>query len=359
MMIKRGLRILLLCLGFWVVNTAQAQALFYEGPVVIDTISAEVELFNQAEVTIHYVLVNRGEEPETVELQYAGATIPLMEAEQELNNPVSFEPGEVREIQVQYEDVIDGTLLQSYSIDPTLTFNSLHNLARVNEFSARVALPPDIDRLLGSNQDYLEEEQLEGGRVAYIWQLFDLYPTPLSLRWTVIDANLRLEKTASIQTINEPNTEVEITILVENQGQETLEDLTLHDDYLPSDYEAVGEGDGLSLETYQESDARLVWEVSIARLGPGEILTYSYRLRYMGDASTPIHFNLKPCSALSEGVLVAISNAVPMRVVGSTEPPTVSSLSGPINWPLVLLALIAGFGLAMLVMGAILALRKR
>ncbi len=359
MMKKRGLWLVLLCLGFWGANTAQAQQLFYEGPVVIDTVSAEVVLFNQAEVQIHYVLVNRGEELETVELSYVDAMVPLIEAGLEMSNPVTFEPGEIKEIQVQYQDVIDGTLLQSFAFDPSLTFNGLRNLARVNEFSARVVLPPGIDGLLGSNKDYIEEEHLEDDRVAYLWQQFDLYPTSLSLRWTLIEASLRLEKSASVQTINEPNTVFEVTIVVENQGQETLENLTLRDDYIPSDYESVDDEDSLNLETYQESDSRLVWQVLIDSLAPGETASFSYQLRYLGDASTPIHFNLKPCSALSQGVLVAVSSAVPMRVVGSTEPPSAASLAAPFSWPLVLLAFSAGIGLALLGVGVFQAFRRR
>jgi hypothetical protein len=272
---------------------------------------------------------------------------------------VVFDPGEVKELQIQYQDVIDGTLLQSYVLDPGLTFNGKPNAARVNEFTVQVVLPPGIDSLLGANKDYIQEATQADGRMAYTWQQFDQYPTPLSVRWTVIEADLRLEKSATPQEITESNQEVEVQIVVENLGDTALEGLTLRDDYVPSDYEAAAEDEYLALQTYEASDPRLVWQVEIERLEPGESQTFHYRLRYIGDVSGPIHFNLKPCAALSEGVLVAVSNPVSMQKVGSPEAAPAAARSLATAWPLILLAFLAGLGVAMVVMAVVFARRRK
>jgi hypothetical protein len=359
MMRNLWLSILLVLALLLTVSAVYAEELFYDGPIQIDSITATIELDQNATIQLTYILVNRGEQEETVDLHYANTLVPLVEGEVELVNPVRFAPGEVKEIQVQFEDVIDGTLLQSFSYDPSMTFDGMRNVERVNEFITRITLPYGIESIVGANKDVSSVDVGEDGRTVYTWEQFDIYPTTLSLKWSVIDADLRLEKSVSPQEITESKQKIEIRIEVENLGDTAIEKLTLLDDYVPSDFEPHEDDDSLTLADYETSDPRLIWQVEIDNLTPGESRSFSYSLRFIGDVSITHHFNIKPCAATIDGVLVALSNTVPMRKIASVE--GVDDVTEPPSMPsglILMIALAALFGVVLIVTAFFLARRR-
>ena len=102
---KLGIWVLLFVMIGMGVGIAGAQDLFYEGPVVVDTVAVSADLIDPAEVRIEYVLVNRGDEEQTVAVAFGSALVPLTEGDLELTNPMVIQPGTPRDYATQPTEI--------------------------------------------------------------------------------------------------------------------------------------------------------------------------------------------------------------------------------------------------------------
>ena len=313
-MVRKSLILLFLfCFFFLSAFRASADDFFYDGPVQIDKITAEIQLDQAASSHLVYLLTNRSEQDQTVEITYIDPLVPLFEGDQSLVNPLLFNPWEAKEIELNFQSELDVSLLYSFSLDPTLMFDGKRNAARVTEFIASIVMPEGIEQIVGSNKDYTRSVVDAKGRTTYTWEKYDSYPTPLSVKWSEVQLDVRFEKGVSPESITEPDQLLEVRIEIENLGDNRLEGLVLRDEYIPSDFEAVQEDEHLVLMAYELSDPRLIWQVDIPQLNPGESKIFSYNLRYVGDVALVHSFNVKPCMVFLDDKLVTTSNYVQMK----------------------------------------------
>jgi uncharacterized repeat protein (TIGR01451 family) len=314
--IKTGLvAFVMLCL----VQTASASGLFYSGDIIIDSITANAEIDTNATVIVEYTLINEGDKEETVDLAFSQFPVQLWIGDEKLENPVMFKPKEEKMITLGYVTTVGGNTTKVFSFNPTLTFNGKANSKRVRSFSVGILLPDGIKKIIGANKEYCSKEIGGKGRVLYKWVNNDIYLTTLTVRWSVLDIDLSVEKKASPQKITAPNQTITVEIALENMGDKEVNNIILTDDYVPSDFEAVEPLEEFTIPKVNASDPRLFWIKRIGKLQPGEIRAISYSVRYIGDVSQIYDFDLKPSTVIVNGHLVAVSNEVTIsKMVGAT-----------------------------------------
>ena len=353
----------LMCL-LTIPGESHAQQIFYDGNIVIDSIHADVVIGDEASVFIEYLLINEGDEEESITLVYPSVPVQLRIGDQIVENPLVLGPHEEMRISLSYVSEISEGATRSFSFSPSLTFNDLPNGHRVRRFAVGMLLPEGISSIIGSNKPYSAVELTGQGRAYYTWDFTDIYATRLSILWSTLGVDLSVEKSVSPEKITSPDQVLQVEVTIQNQGSDAVSNITLTDDYVPSDFEAVEPLDDFTLTDLEQSDPRLFWSQTIAVLQPGDTQTFRYSIRYVGDTSTIHDFILAATRVTVDDQFVNVSNQVRLsKLVGAQlftgliEEQEVSTPSSML--PLLLAGLGVLLGIVMLLVGVILFRRQR
>lgn len=314
-------------------QTGGAADLFYTGSIGIDSIRADVDLRDTGSVTLVYTLSNRGSAPETVTVEYWNTSIPLYIGNVPVQNPVLFRAGEQKSFVVRYGEVIRDLEPRTFRLDPTLLFNEAFAPVEAGEYTITLLLPSGVKALLTSNKEYQSQSTTGEGRVQYVWRFENDYPTALTVKWTSLGIDLAITKEISPQKITEQNRALRVEITVENRGEIRVDNLTLSDDFIPSDYEALEPGSEFFSPDLNRSDPRVIWRKHIGGLDPQKTTRAEYSITYIGNLSQSPVIHLPPTRAYQGGILVGVSNAVSLQPTIITapgeepSPPTTTSLT--------------------------------
>jgi hypothetical protein len=317
----------------WPFKVALASDLFYVGDIVIDSIDIRIEADEHATVNATYLLTNRGNEDQEIDLQFAQSPVPLKADGEELSDPVLFRPGESRYINLTFSLNITGETTKTLFLDPTILFDGKPSSVPAKVLLTKVLLPEGINGLAWASQEP-DEESLDNSRKSYSWSNADIYPTTLCLKWSTLQVELIVEKTATPQEITSRDQRIDLEITLQNKGNTTIDRIALTDLYMAFDFEAL-----YPLWEFSEEGTWLFWMKNIYSLEPGETETFAYRVRYIGVSSQNHEFDLEPCVVTVDGHLVAISNKVRMSKTGDAMPnPTDSEVppeseAEPLHFP--------------------------
>lgn len=318
-------------------QVALSSDLFYEGNIIIDSIGIRVEADDQATVKVIYLLTNRGGEDEEVDLQFAQSPVPLEVDGAELVNPVIFGPGETKQMNLTCNVNITGETTKMLLLDSTMLFDGKPNSEPAGVSLIKVLLPDEINGLTWANQEPYQDG-FEDGRRFYSWSGVDIYPTALSLKWSTLQVQLSVEKSARPQEITTPGQIVDVEITVQNKGDTAVNRIGLADEYSAFDFEAVE-----PLWEFGRQEVWLFWMRNVDSLEPGATRTFAYSVKYIGFSSQDYDFDLKPCVVTVDGHLVVVSNKVRMSQKGdATSAPTdsgvpIESEGEPSRFPSVIL----------------------
>ncbi|OGN97665.1 MAG: hypothetical protein A2Z77_04690 [Chloroflexi bacterium RBG_13_51_36] len=317
----------------WPFKVALASDLFYGGDIVTDSIDIRVEADEHATVNATFLLTNRGTEDQEIDLQFAQSPVPLEADGEELSSPVLFRPGESKSINLTLNLDITGETTKMLFLDPAMLFDGKPNSETTKVLMIRVVLPQGVNGLAWASQEP-DEESFEDGRKSYSWSNADIYPTTLCLKWSTLQVELIVEKSATPQEITSRDQRIDLEITLQNKGNTTVDRIALTDLYMAFDFEAV-----YPLWEFSEEATWLFWMKNINSLEPGETETFAYRVRYIGVSSQSSEFDLEPCVVTVDGHLVTMSNKVRMSKTGDALPnPTDSeappeSEAGPLHFP--------------------------
>jgi hypothetical protein len=317
----------------WPFKVALASDLFYVGDIVTDSIDIRVEADEQATVNATYLLTNRGSEDQEIDLRFSQSPVPLEADGEELSNPVLFSPGESKSINLTFNLNITGETTKMLFLDPTMLFDGKPSSVPVKVLLIEVLLPEGINGLAWASQEP-DEESFEDSRKSYSWSNADIYPTTLCLKWSTLQVELIVEKTATPQEITSRDQRIDLEITLQNKGNTTIDRIALTDLYMAFDFEAL-----YPLWEFSEEGTWLFWMKNIYSLGPGETETFAYRVKYIGVSSQSYEFDLEPCVVTVDGHLVAMSNKVRMSKTGDALPnPTDSQVlpeseAEPLHFP--------------------------
>jgi len=296
-------------------QATSAANLFYSGDIVIDSVGINIDIDHQeATVSAVYLLENRGSETEEINLEYNYSPASLQINGETLANPVAFYPGDRKSVTVNFKLNPTGETTKTLFLDPTLLFNGIPNSEPAVKLMIKALLPEGINGLAWVSHEP-DEESLENGRKHYSWRDVNVYPTPLTLKWSTLGVDLSIEKSASPAEITQPNQVIDIKITLTNNGDTELSDIHLVDQYVASHF---GE-----IEPSTESgtlDNLVFWQKTINSLGQRETISLDYSVKYIASVSQVQEFNLRPTVVTVGGNLVSVSNQVRMKL--SAEPPT-------------------------------------
>jgi hypothetical protein len=343
MMIK-NLLLTIILLG-WICQAVGAADLFYSGNIGIDSIQADVDLRDAGSVTIVYSLSNQGDAPETVTVEYWNTSNSLYVGNAPVRNPVLFRAGEHQSFIVRYRETIREQEPKTFTLDPTLLFNGAFAPGTAGEYTVSLVLPAGVKALLTSSKGFQSKGTTGDGRVQYTWKFENEYPTQLTVKWTTLEIDLEVTKDVSPPTITEQNRVLKMEITVQNLGEERVDNLTLSDNYVPSNYEAIEPMSEFFSPDLNVSDPRVIWKRNLGALNPGETKRVTYSVKYIGNLSIYSIINLPPTGVYWNGTLVGISNAVPVSLspapAAGEEPPspTVTPLAG---WMVVMALIVTG-----------------
>jgi len=336
---------------------------FYDGPILIDSIFVHVVLDEDAQVEAQYTLVNSSKETTQVSVTFAESSIGFLLRDSPIEDPLAFRPGESKTITLRITTGIEGESLRSFSFNPSVLFDRKRHSQVVNFHSTTIVLPEGVDRFISETQATAHREVDETGRAVYTWEYFSLYPTTFYLMWSAMDVDLQLLKQVQPARITKPDQALTITVTLENHGDQPVNNVSLVDDFDPAEFEAIQpEGEFIHSES-SDSDPHFYWRAAIDQLEPGEVKSYEYEVRYVGDVSMIHNFTIKPCTALVDGNMVSISNRVTIsKLVGAVKVfPEVEAPQETVETPSIPPLLIVGglIGVAFIFIGLYLAWRRR
>jgi hypothetical protein len=295
----------MLCLSFLVVTPAQA-TLFYIGDVSVDSFSATIDVTDEAAVSVEYVLVNHGDSQEAINMTFSPPEATARIDENELANPVIFDPGETKTLSLSYSLDLQTTESQGIMLAPMLFFDGMSSSSRVDSYSIRLILPEGIKRITYSSLPYTDTAD-QDGRLVIIWEKSDFYPTPLAVSWTTLDVNIAAVKKVTPESVTSPGEVVEVEVTVQNKGDGEIRDITLIDSFFPGTFEPVEPMAEFNLVEAENSDPHLYWTKEIDSLGPGETAVYSYSVKVK---ALGLETRLDPLVVLINDTPVSVSNDI-------------------------------------------------
>jgi hypothetical protein len=298
-----GFIIILLSLS---VATQASATLFYTGDIYIDSLSATIDVTNEATIIVEYTLVNQGDNKETVNLTFSHPDAAAFVDKDESSNPVDFNPGEKRKLTFSYSLSLPSAEFQRIMFAPMLFFNDMPNSQRTKSYNIRLILPEGVKKLVYSNKPYTNIVT-EGIRVAILWKKSDVYPTTLVAAWTTLDVDIAAVKKATPSKLTAPGEIVEVEITIQNKGGKEIRDITLSDNFFPNAFEAVAPMDEFELVQPEMSDSHLYWKKKIEGLKPGETKSYTYSIKVKALGTET---RLDSLVVLVNGIPVSVSNDV-------------------------------------------------
>ncbi|MFO7944238.1 MAG: hypothetical protein R6U51_08075 [Anaerolineales bacterium] len=310
-----------LCLSFLLpVRPAAAQSLFYEGEVIVESISTKITLSDQAVVETEYVLLNQGDQEEQISVQLADPAAREHLVYFFVSDPLTIQPKERKILLSKYTLPLPEGDFPSFTYHLALEFDGKPLAHSTNQIETEIILPEGVHQIIGSNKTFTDPEVDEQGRSHLFREVWNQFPTQTSLKWSRLGIQLQVEKSIQPQKIMEPNQTLEVHLEVVNTGDAPLESITLRDDFSPSMFEGVSPEEEFTLTDPNESDPRLVWEVEVPSLESGEKKIFEYTLRYQGDVSQIYDFDVESTVVLWNGRAVALSNPVRMaKLAGAQE----------------------------------------
>ena len=296
-------------------QAVSADDLFYSGDVVTESLGVNIDIDDEeATVSAVYLLNNRGSETEEINLQYDSSPASLQIDGETLANPVVFNPGDRKSVTATFKLDITGEITKTLFLDPTLLFNGSPSSEPASSIMIKALLPEGVNGLAWASHEP-DEESVESGRRLYTWTYYDLYPTPLTLKWSTLLVDLSLEKSASPLEITEPDQVINIEITLTNNGDTEVSDIQLVDQYSASLFAEIEP----STESATQENM-LFWQKTIGSLSPGETVSLHYSVTYIASVTQDYEFDLTPTVVTVGGHLVSVSDKVRMKI--GTEVPT-------------------------------------
>jgi hypothetical protein len=314
-------------------QAVSADSLFYTGDIIVESINMTVEADAEATVNAVYLLTNRGSEDQGVDLQFAQSPVALDANGEGLSNPVLFSAGETKSISLTCTLNITGETAKMLFLDPTMLLDGKPSSEPTKALLIEALLPGGINGLAWASQEP-DGEGFEGSRRSYSWSSSDVYPTTLCLKWSTLQVEISVEKSATPQVITSSDQTIGLEITLRNNGNTTVNKIALADLFTAFEFEAVAP----SWE-FSEQGTWLVWTKNINRLEPGQSENVTYSVKYIGSGAQNYDFDLRPCVVTVDGHLVSVSNKVRMsrniQVMPAPPDPEVppESEADPLHFP--------------------------
>lgn len=194
--------------------------------------------------------------------------------------------------------------VQMATMDLTMLLDGLLPDKPVSEIDIKITLPANTKKIIRSNMELSLAK--EGGKNVYYLRQNGKYTGRLKLVYTTGPVLIDIRKAISPAKITKGN--VDVTLIIKNEGSQVANNVLLEDNYDPRDFSA--EGEGFSLYKGEVNDSRLIWRKLIPSLAVGETKTITYKLKANYDVT---HTKLSAATASINKELVGVSNKVRLK----------------------------------------------
>ena len=283
------------------IQLSQGLVSFYSGDIHIKSIDASIDIKDNANVNVVYILKNNASETRKVNLEFYP---PDAVVNQEIVNPVVFGPNEEKTIGVSYTLNVSGEVSKLLSFKPVIRFNGMPHSERTKMYDIKVILPENVNKLIKSNEPF-SSKTTENGRTVYLWHMENTYPTSLFLKWIMLDIDLELTKNAATER-TEFNQSINVKIKIENKGNTEIKNITLVDSFESINFEPIGPMEDFIIHQDIDLIKGYSWYKIIDSLSPGEMQEFNYYIRILSGGDTTLSLAV---AKVNES-MVAISNNV-------------------------------------------------
>lgn len=311
------------------IQTALGLIGFYTGDIRIESIDAYVDIQDDAIVNVNYILKNYASEERAVNLAFP--PIDALIDDGGFVNPLIFDAYEEKSIDMAYAFNVNGQDERAFSFKPNIYFNGMIHSKRTGTYDIEIKLPLDINKLLRSSKEPTSIGT-EAGRTVYYWHFEDKYPTTLYIKWSTVDVDVELSKSAT-EEITEYNQPIDVTIKIENKRDVGVEGIVLFDEFPSALFEPIGPMEDFIVNEINGTIKGYGFLKLVNNLGPNEVQEFSYSIRKILHSNT----KLSPALAKIGESVVAISNDVTVesRLCGNDIcDPNEDYLSCPDDCPL-------------------------
>ncbi len=285
-------KIIILTLLLFLLPLAFSQVQFYDGSIEVKSLEAEID----GSVALEYVLVNNGDKEESVSLSYLNiGNLP--------EEDITLQPGKEKTIQATYDIEITGEDYKTLKFNPVILFNGMYHSKTTGNYYVKLVLPEGVEEIVSSSKEH--DNITEDG--AYIWNKKDIHPTALNVRWSELDADIEVTRTATPTTITWTPPEIQITATIKNNGVEEIKDITLEDSFTHGIFKGVSP---IKEFEYFDGGRVLQWEKKIKSLKPGEEKTLQYTVKI----EKGMNIKLNSLRVMVDDSLVAITDEIPIAI---------------------------------------------
>lgn len=308
----------------------------YSGPLRLSKVIANIDIGTSAAADVTYHLYNptaqaltpdlRVVRPGRAQLTVAGGTVtrpapgtPVRPARAQLKPTVP----PAAELLVSELSVlpVQGQHSRTTVFTPSIEIGDEALNQRIAQYSATVLLPAGAKRLVHSSLPPVVVDSV-GGRIRCRFEQANARPAPLVLRWTDIDADLTISKTAT----ERPGNQLEVSIKVRNNSRHEVRGITILDDYSESGVALVAGQTGTKMVNPHDRATRIVHEATFD-LAAGAERVFTYRVALMGAGS-----RVPPTQATVQGEIVAIAYLPKFQKRPPLMPVSRTAFALPAGW---------------------------
>ncbi|MCK4660934.1 MAG: hypothetical protein KAV82_15545, partial [Phycisphaerae bacterium] len=236
---------------------------------------------------------------------------------------VTLAPAETQEVVFVYTIPTLHERIFATRIDPGIMVNSRLFAQHADSFHLAATLADTATRLVTATRPYQEVTE-QDGRLTYSWSGADIYPYPLVFKWTDLDVNVEVVKTA-VRDQNNVNVEISLT----NKQATPVSNLLLEDVFNVGEVHHLNTADQPDFEFIDvaESDPAIAWRKTVPVLQPGETLVFRYTLL---GAQNLVH--VSPTTVYASPMIVAVSNSVGLAALPPPPKPEWQLAVVPAGW---------------------------
>ncbi len=287
----------------------------YKGPLTLSKVTADIDIGTEAVAEVTYHLYNPTAQPIVPDLRVVRLGRTQLAAERGARPrppPPPVRVGPIRpalgklkpsvppmaEMRVTENTVspVRGQRSRATVFTPFIEIGDAALSARIPQYTVTVLLPEGAKRLVHSSFAPVAVDVING-RIRCRFERSNAHLAPLVLRWTDIDADLAVSKTATQRVGNQ----LWVSIKVRNNGHNDVHGISILDDYSEGGVALVPGQIGTKAVSPYDRTTRIVHE-AMFDLAAGAERTFTYRVALVGAGT-----RVPPTQTTVQGEIVALA----------------------------------------------------
>lgn len=153
---------------------------------------------------------------------------------------------------------IRGEKTKAFHFFPEVDLDDKPVFQKINNYEVVVELPPEAKSVVSS---YPVPTQIkkEGQKLFVYYSKHDFFLSPIFLKWTELDAQIKVSKSV----VQKPGNQFTVTILVKNESSSDVRNVLVKDEYSALDVNVAGNQPNIKKVTPKDKSERIKYEISV------------------------------------------------------------------------------------------------